>query len=125
MRIVRRILAATVGIAFMALAVLSCSDSGSEPPAQVAAGLTATPSSVTVGSGSSQTVSIGGGKAPYAITQPPSAAYARAIWTDSTTTPATMTIIGTATVATGSTSVRVKDSSPSPEKQVEIPIRKN
>jgi len=121
------ILAAAVTVSFLALATASCSDSGSTAPQTRPSGpaLTATPPSASIGNGTSQTVSITGGQEPYAIIQIPVAGLASAVWTDSAHTPASLTVFGAATVATGSTSVIIRDSSPSVAKSVTIPIIKN
>jgi hypothetical protein len=114
-----------VATALIALAIASCSDAGTAPAAALpAGGLTSSLPAVTVTAGQTVDVNIAGGVAPYAVKIPPNPGLARAVWGDSSHTPARLTIIGVVTVATGSTSVRVKDSSPSPEKEVEIPVTK-
>jgi hypothetical protein len=121
------VLAGAVAIAFLALATASCSDSGSTAPPGQPGGpaLTSAPPSASVSNGSSQTITITGGQEPYVITQIPLAALARAVWVDSAHTPASLTVFGAASVATGSTSVIIRDSSPSAARTVTIPIIKN
>jgi hypothetical protein len=121
------ILGSITAVAFLTLAAASCKDSGSTGPPLQGGGpsLVAAPPSASVGNGTSVSVSISGGQEPYAITSIPVAALARAVWVDSTHTPATLTVFGAATVATGSTAVIIKDSSPSAPRTVTIPIVKN
>jgi hypothetical protein len=121
------ILAGAVVVLFLALATESCKDSGSTAPPLQPGGpaLTSAPPSATVSSGTSQTVSITGGQAPYTMSQLPVASLASAVWVDSAHTPASLTVFGAATVATGSTSVIIRDSSPSATRSVTIPIIKN
>src|SRR5512147_583430 len=114
-------------VAFVILAAASCKDAGSTGPSIVSGGpsLVAVPPSASVSSGTSMSVSISGGQEPYAITTLPVAALAQAVWVDSAHTPATLTVFGAATVATGSTAVIIRDSSPSAPRTVTIPIQKN
>lgn len=123
--IVRGILGGAVALAFLALATESCKDNGSTAPPPTGPSLTSAPPSAAVGNGTSQTVSIAGGQAPYSIAQLPISSLATAVWVDSAHTPASLTVFGAATVATGSTSVIIRDSSPSTARTVTIPVIKN
>jgi hypothetical protein len=88
--------------------------------------LVANPSSVIVGSsGSPENVEISGGILPYMIDRQPDAALATAQFVNPNVEPAILAITGVTNASvTGSTSVKIKDSSPSPEKEVTIPISK-
>jgi hypothetical protein len=116
------------GVALAAAVIVlmySCKDMGTEapappPPPPVVNQLTAVPPSVTVGSGTTATVSISGGVRPYAISTAPSASLATAVLNDTTLTITGVTIAS----AAGSTSVRVVDGSPSPAKGVTVPVTK-
>ncbi len=109
-----------VGASFVAL---TCADMGEETGHQAA--LIATPSSVTVGPGQSQNVSISNGTPPYAIAEVPNSGLATASFLNPNTDPAMLVITGvTIASAAGSTSVKVKDSSPSPEREVSVTITK-
>lgn len=121
------LIAGAVAVSFLALATASCSDSGSTAPQAKPSGpaLTSTPPSASVGNGTSQTIAITGGQEPYTVIQIPIATLARAVWVDSAHTPASLTVFGAATMATGSTSVIIRDSSPSAARSVTIPIIKN
>lgn len=94
------------------------------PPSQSGGMLSANPSSVVVANGTSQTVSVGGGTTPYVIVEAPNPNLARAVFVNAHESTATLTITGVS-VATGSTSVRIMDNSPPPEKEVRITITKN
>lgn len=88
--------------------------------------LTAVPVSVAVGSGQGANVVISGGTPPYVIADQPDGTLATAAFLDAGVTPATLVITGVSNAsASGSTSVKVKDSRPSPEAEVRIPITKN
>lgn len=88
--------------------------------------LVAVPSSVIVGSGEVRNVTISGGVPPYVIAEAPDAALVTASFADGGVTPATLVITGvTVGSPAGATSMKVKDSSPSPEREVRIPITKN
>ncbi len=101
--------------------LLSCADMGDDPPAPVPGSLTAVPASVTVGPGEVKRVVISGGTLPYVIVEAPDGSLATAIIAGTDT----LTITGvTVASASGATSVKVKDNTPSPEKEVRIPITK-
>lgn len=110
------------------LLVAGCTDRGEDPPSQpppAPGALTATPASVTVGPGQAVNVTISGGTPPYAIDDPPDAAFATAALQNPAAEPATLVITGvTVASAAGSTSVKVKDSAPSPENEVRVQITK-
>ncbi|MGA9116380.1 MAG: hypothetical protein WB626_06370 [Bacteroidota bacterium] len=88
--------------------------------------LTALPPSVTVTTGQTVPVTIGNGTPPYEIAESPDAGLASAQFLDPSVTPAILRITGVSIAsAAGSTRVKVKDSTPSPEREVTIPITKN
>lgn len=88
--------------------------------------LTAVPVSVAVGSAQAANVVISGGTPPYVIVEPPADTLATAAFVDGGVTPATLVITGVSNASvSGSTSVKVKDSRPSPQAEVRIPITKN
>ena len=121
--IVKKLLLCAVFAAGTILIISSCKDMGdqvTQQPPPAGGLLTAIPPSVTVGQGASANVSIRGGSAPYVIAIPPNSALASASILDSTLT---ITGVSVASVA-GSTSVKVRDSSPSPQKEVTVPITK-
>ncbi len=82
--------------------------------------LTANPASATVGVGTSQNVSIGGGTPPYDIMSPPSA-IATATLLDRDSLVAILRITGV-TIASTATSVTIKDNSPPPVRTVNVRI---
>lgn len=87
--------------------------------------LTANPPQVTVGQGQGANVLIGNGTPPYVIAESPNAAYASAAFVDANANPATLVITGVSIASvSGSTRVKVKDSSPSPEREVIVDITK-
>jgi hypothetical protein len=90
-----------------------CSDKGDNPPEAPPAGvtLTAVPPAVSVGQGQAANVVISGGTPPYAIRLSPDTSLVSAALLNPTSNPVTLVITGV-TVATGSTSIRVGDSSP-------------
>jgi hypothetical protein len=84
-------------------------------------GLTAQPSSVTIGVGTSTSVSISGGKPPYSIAVSPDArATAQLVNADSAV--ATLQISGVS-VASPSTAVTIQDNSAAPPLTVAVPIK--
>jgi hypothetical protein len=84
-------------------------------------GLTAQPPSVTLAVGGSTTVSISGGKPPYAIAVSPDArATAQLVNADSAV--ATLEISGVS-VASPATAVTVRDNSPAPPLTVAVAIK--
>ena len=107
----------------LAAGLLSCSDAG-EPPTQTGppagGGLTAAPASVTVAQGQARVVVISGGIQPYVIAEAPDGSLATAAITSDTLTITGVTVAS----VSGSTSVKVKDSSTPPEKEVRVPITK-
>lgn len=110
------------------LLIESCKDMGNsstQTPPPAGGSLSASQQSVTVSSGGAVNVTISGGTVPYHIDQYPDNSLATAAFQDSSVTPATLVITGVSTASvSGATSVKVKDSSPSPEKAVEINITK-
>lgn len=87
--------------------------------------LVAVPSSVTVAQAQAVNVSISGGTPPYAIVEQPDAGLATAVLQNAATEPATLVITGvTVASAAGSTSVKVRDSSPAPAREVSVPVTK-
>jgi hypothetical protein len=117
----------SVGVlAAVLLVAAGCSDRGSEAPEPQAGLLTAAPPSATVGQGDTVRVAISGGTPPYAIAAAPNASLASAVLADPSLEPATL-VITAVTVASvsGSTSVRVTDSSPAPGRAVTVPITRN
>lgn len=106
----------------LAVGVLSCSDMGDSPTVAPPAGgtLTATPASVTVGQAEARVVVISGGTLPYMIADAPDGSLATAALTADTLTITGVTVAS----VSGSTSVKVRDSSPSPEKEVRVPVTK-
>ncbi len=87
--------------------------------------LTATPPQVTVGQSQGANVVIGNGTPPYVIAQAPNAAYASAAFIDANANPATLVITGVSVASvSGSTFVKVRDSSPSPQREVSVNITK-
>ena len=126
----RRLLIGAVILAGTVLLIISCKDMGSTvqtvlPPPTPAGGLSANPSSVTVGSGLIVSVQISGGTAPYQVVTAPDPTYASAAFVDPGVDPAMLHITGVtnASVA-GSTYVKVKGSSSSQEDTVRIQITK-
>lgn len=87
--------------------------------------LTANPPQVTVGQGQAANVMIGNGTPPYVIAVAPNAAYASAQFVDANANPATLVITGVSVASvSGSTLVKVKDSSPFPQREVSVNITK-
>ena len=112
-----------VVVAMAAMVAASCSDKGETTSPPVVATLTAAPASASVSQGQTVNVAVSGGTAPYHILTHPDPALATAALQDSAMNPVTLMITGVS-VATGSTSVRVGDSSPSSQKQVTVAITK-
>jgi hypothetical protein len=104
----------------------------STPPRQVTISITiedlslvATPSSVTVGSGQQVNITISNGTPPYEIDDSPNPNLASAAFVNANVTPATLTITGANNPsATGSTTVKIKDSRQSPEREIRVHIMK-
>jgi hypothetical protein len=86
-------------------------------------GLTASPASVSVSSSQSRNIVVSGGIQPYAIAQAPSSALAQATIADASRDTITVTISGVS-VATGSTSVIIRDGSTPQPKTVTVGITK-
>jgi len=108
----------------LTLALQSCSkDEAPSSSQQQGGGLSASPSSVTVSTNQTRTTAISGGVAPYVIASAPSASLATAQLMNANLDTAILSITGVS-MATGSTSVRVRDSSPPPERQVTVGIQK-
>lgn len=118
----------TVFVVMFGLAIVGCSDAGDgstqPPPGGGGGGLTAQPSTVTVSNGVTVNVQISGGTTPYVIDDPPNSSLATAMFVNPNVTPAVLNITGVST-ASGTTSVKVKDSTPSPEREVRVTIIKN
>lgn len=107
------------------LASHSCSkdETPSSSQQQQAGSLRAEPSSVTVSTNQTRTVAVSAGVPPYLIASAPSPNLATAQFVNASLDTSVLSITGVS-VATGSTSVRIKDSSPSPEKEITIQISK-
>lgn len=87
--------------------------------------LIATPSAVTVGTGTAQDVQISGGNPPYRVDTAPNPALASAQILNPNVTPAVLRITGVTTASvSGSTSVKVKDGSSPNEREVTVGITK-
>ena len=82
--------------------------------------LTANPPLVSAEPGQQISVSISGGVTPYIIAEPPSPGISTAAFVDANAEPATLLVTGVA--SSGSTSIRILDSSPAPQHEVRIPI---
>lgn len=108
----------------LALVLCTCSkDESPSTPAQQGGSLRATPASVTVSANQTIPVAISDGVPPYSIAAAPNGSLATAQFQNASMDTAILSITGV-TTATGTTSVRVKDSTPSPEKQVTVQITK-
>jgi hypothetical protein len=104
--------------------VFSCSkDDAPSTPQQQGGGLRAIPTGLTVSTNQTSTVAVSAGVPPYAIAAAPSAGLATAQFVNANIDTAILSITGV-TTATGATSVRVRDSSPSPGKTVTVLITK-
>lgn len=120
----RRLLALTIAIAAIAALISSCkedagptgSDGGSTPT------LAASSTSVSVGSGISQSVTISGGTHPYSA-QSQNTTLVTASFVNANLDTALLNIVGAVTTATGGTSIIVRDAS-TPQKAVSIGITK-
>ncbi len=114
------------GLLVMGIVITGCKKDYSSvaPPDQPAPqGLTATPSSVSVSSSQSQTVIVRGGVHPYVIAQAPASTLAQATIVDAGRDTITVTISGVS-VATGSTSVVIRDGTTPQPKSVAVGITK-
>ena len=113
-----------VFIAAFALVALHCSKNSSsptQPPSSTPPpSLNAAPSSVALGAGGSQDVTVSGGKPPYAIASPPNA-NATAQLQNADSASAIVHITGVS-IASVSTSVVIRDNTASSPKSVSIPI---
>ena len=120
---VRRSLTVLVIVLGWGMLPCACSKSDSSPTSSSPPNnqsLTAIPSFASVGVGTSQSVSIGGGTPPYAIsTAPTGIATAQLLNSDSLV--ATLSITGVSVASVG-TAVTVRDNSASPAKTVTVPI---
>ncbi|MBI4536056.1 MAG: hypothetical protein HY708_07240 [Ignavibacteriae bacterium] len=113
-------------LSVFALAVIACSkdQTPTTTPTQQTGGLQASPSGVVVSQGQTQNVTITGGVNPYVIATPPNASLATAQFVNANLDTAILSITGAVTTATGSTSVRVRDSSTPTQREVTIAITK-
>jgi hypothetical protein len=121
--VVWRMASVVLGV-LLVLSGSGCTDKGDTPPvAPPPPGIVATPSAVSVGPGLSANILISGGTPPYEILVPPDTALASAILQNPGVDPVTL-VVTAVTVAspTGSTSVKVADSSPLPRKEVTVQI---
>ena len=112
----------TVVVAMIVFVAIRCSksDAPTQPKQSTGPQLTAVPTSVAVGVGGAQNVTVSGGTPPYDVASAPSSiATVQLINRDSLA--ATLQIMGV-TVASVGTSVTVKDNSSSSPKSVTIPI---
>ncbi len=113
------------GIPIAIIVFGSCSKNDYPSSTQESTGstLNANPQSVAVIGGQTRNTIIYGGVHPYLITVAPAASFASAQFLDANVDTAILQITGVG-VASGSTSVTVKDSSPSPQKHVTVSIVK-
>lgn len=121
---VRRSLMVSVIVVGLGMLPSACSKNDYSPtsstPPPSGQSLSASPSFASVGVGTSQTVSIGGGTPPYAISAAPTAIAAVQLL-NSDSLVATLNITGVSIASVG-TSVTVRDNSASPAKAVTVPI---
>lgn len=125
MSIPKQLIFVVAGSAALILSTTGCSDMGDEQKTTPPPALVAAPPTVTVGPGQAANVSISGGTPPYVIAEQPNVTLATATIPIPGAEPAILVITGV-TVASpaGSTSVKVRDSSPAPQKEVSVPITK-
>jgi hypothetical protein len=113
------------GVVCIAVLIGSCKKDESQPTTPVPQGpqLTAVPLGVTVGLSQSQNVTITGGTHPYTVAQPPNGNLASAQFVNANLDTAVLVITGVS-MATGATSMIVRDATTPQQKSVAVGILK-